>query len=117
MQPTKQTIPDHDVTQNTLADGQDLLRQSLSLFDMQVIPPVEMAFPHVISDTTTPAIDSAASDVNQLFAQQEQLFSGIAEPVEDIWTGPDNNTSSMTEPQASAEPAELQTIRQMYEQS
>lgn len=107
MQPTKPANSEHSTSQHIATDEQDILQQSMSLFELPVIPQVEMAFPNVISGTSPTPISSSVTDLNKLFAQQEKLFGELDEPGED----------SQSEPEAPAESAELQAIRQIYEQS
>lgn len=121
MQPDKTT---REVAAQTIASGQDLLQQVQALFDLPQLPPVAMAFPTVISASGVVLPSQGDSDIDRLFAQQEQLFAGaglftappfaqhIAQTVaEDTAVTPDPAAAI---PEAAAESAELQAIRQMY---
>ncbi|MDP5135021.1 hypothetical protein ORJ04_03545 [Rheinheimera baltica] len=114
MQQIKQQLIDDSVAKDTITQGNDILQQALSMFDMQLSQPVAMAFPNVINDTGTPGVDIGTLDVNQLFAQQEQLLYGAANLV------PDNQTQVQTAPTSAPvqdtldSSAELQAIQQMY---
>lgn len=112
MQPTKHINPDAADITGIAATEQDLLQHALSLFDMQCIQPVTMAFPNVISDTTNSAGSISLIDVNQLFTQQEQLFSSIEAPV----SAPKSDHEAVAEA-VPDESAELQAIQQMYAKS
>ncbi len=115
MQSAKSDSPESASLQGIAADEQELLRQAMSLFDMQLIPPVAMAFPTVITDAADAAGRISMPDVNQLFRQQELLLNGLESSVS-ATSPPSDGYASTVEP-VPEESAELKAIQQMYAQS
>ncbi len=115
MQSAKPGSPDSARPQGMTADEQELLRQAMSLFNLQVVQPVAMAFPTVITDTADAAGRIAMMDVHQLFRQQELLFNGLqtAEPA----AAPHSDPATSAAGPEPGESAELKAIQQMYGQS
>lgn len=115
MQSVKPGSPESAMLQGMTADEQELLRQAMSLFNLQVAQPVAMAFPTVITDTADATDRIAMMDVHQLFRQQELLFNGQQTPEPAAAPHSEQGTSAAgPEPE---EPAELKAIQQMYAQS
>lgn len=119
MQPDKTT---REVAAQTIASGQDLLQQVQALFDLPQLPPVAMAFPAVISASGVVLPSQAGSDIDLLFAQQEQLFAeaGLAAEHPFAQTAAEDNAVTPQPdpapaiPETTVESAELQAIRQLY---
>ena len=100
----KANTEQNNVAQEVVSQSDDLLKQALSLFDVQPTAPVQMAFPTVIGGDTLINPKEHSIDVTQLFVQQEQLFNGQlmpgVEPSADI--------------EEVSESEELQAVRSMY---
>ncbi|WP_348728458.1 hypothetical protein [Rheinheimera texasensis] len=123
MQPDKTT---REVAAQTIASGQDLLQQVQALFDLPQLPPVAMAFPAVISASGVVLPSQAGSDIDLLFAQQEQLFAGAGLAAEHNFAQNNAQTAAADTavtpqpdpapaiPETTVESAELQAIRQLY---
>lgn len=102
-----------DLAQRVIVEGNDLLLQAMSVFDMQqAIPTVPMAFPNVIGVNTSQEPEHYAMDVNQLFTQQERLFK-----VEPDYAEEAVNSAAHQETVQCEDSSELQAVRAMYAQN
>lgn len=98
-----------NVARQLIKDGDDLVQKAMSAFEMPVVDQVQMAFPNVISSSIHNGGIDFSVNVQQLFAQQEQLFNPIAVPEE-------QPSASMNEVASQEhETQEMQAIRAMYE--
>lgn len=96
--------------QQLVDQGNNLLHQAISAFEMQPIQPVQMAFPNVIAGDVARGPADYAMNVNQLFAQQEQLFHGL-----EVTESEPQPVVTVAADASQEESQELQAIRAMYE--
>lgn len=94
--------------QALLNDSEQLIQQALSAFNLQGIAPVPMAFPNIINNQQANSETDFAVNVQQLFAEQAQLFN--PPPITEAAVPQEQNSEAEAE-----ETQEMQAIRAMFD--
>jgi hypothetical protein len=95
--------------ESLLTNSDKLIQEAVSTYNLQNFSPVEMAFPNIISDQQVNTQGDFAMNVQELFAQQAQLFNPSAQPI------PQTSTVMQETPDTEGDSQELQAIRAMFD--
>ena len=117
--PSEQTTATDDAPTDTLllSQSNQLLANAQSLCNIPGFQPVSMAFPDVISGQSNNAVNPFEQNVQQLFAQQAQLFNPQTSSPELPQPSQEeaSDAASQTTQQDIPETEELQAIRTMFD--
>ncbi|MCC2605104.1 hypothetical protein [Planctobacterium marinum] len=110
----------HESQEQLLSQSEQLLQNALNSCNIPGFTPVQLAFPNAISGHQQAQSSNYSMNIQQLFAQQAQLFNPPQEntdnpgaPVTD--PVPDPNAVTDHSPAETTETDELQAIRAMFD--
>lgn len=115
-QTAEQPLPTESPEGQLLNQSNQLLENALSSCNIPGFTPVQMAFPSAISGKQINSSDSYSMNIQQLFAQQAQLFNPPTEtPEAPVTVGSEQPEQASNNEATVAETEELQAIRAMFD--
>ncbi|BFT29939.1 hypothetical protein D210916BOD24_11150 [Alteromonas sp. D210916BOD_24] len=103
---SKKTKQQNEPQNPLLNNGEQLIQEAMSIYNLESFSPVQMAFPNVISNQQENTQGDFALNIQELFAQQSQLFNPPPPPT---------NIYERGSLGAEEDSQELQAIRAMFD--